>query len=99
MMFLLSLKLLVSSMAPQVREWVDSIVRDWDFTSIIPCHFTGPVKSSPAEFKRAFSFVYEEADVAASSASGGGFLSSLFGRRPEKVRPHKIALLLIYMNT
>jgi hypothetical protein len=35
-------------------------VRDWNFNKVIPAHFAGPVKTNPAEFKRAFSFVYED---------------------------------------
>ena len=95
-----------STLTLQVRNWVDSIVQDWAFTSIIPCHFAGPIKTSPAEFKRAFAFAYEdeaaEAAAAPSSSSSrqqapAGFLAgmaALFGGRPAKVSwPSALTLL------
>lgn len=54
------LKTLVFSTTPDAtREWVDDIVGSWDFTSVVPAHFSAPVRATPAEFKAAFSFVYE----------------------------------------
>ncbi|EFN58377.1 hypothetical protein CHLNCDRAFT_140272 [Chlorella variabilis] len=64
------LKTLVFSTTPEVtRTWVDSICRDWAFTSIIPAHFTAPIRAGPTEFKAAFSFVYEP-QLSAEQASG-----------------------------
>lgn len=67
-----------------VREWVDTIVADWQFTSVIPAHFDAPVRTNPAEFKRAFAFAYEDLEeevVAPPPAPAGpaGFLAKLFG--------------------
>lgn len=73
----------------QVRRWVDSIVADWNFNRVIPCHFAAPMRTSPAEFKRAFAFVYEDeeqaqaqAEAAPEPAAGGpaGFLAALVGK-------------------
>ena len=74
---------------------MDSIVKDWAFTTVIPCHFSGPVKASPADFKRAFTFAYE--DVTSSEEAGAedagegpavgifSTITALFGKRKEKV--------------
>lgn len=52
---------LVYSKTPiSIREWVDSIIRDWKFTTIIPAHFAAPVRAGPADFKRAFAFAYQD---------------------------------------
>lgn len=67
----------------QVRDWVDDIVSSWNFNKVIPAHMIAPVRTSPAEFKRAFTFAYEgveeEEEQAAPAAGPVGFLSSLFG--------------------
>jgi hypothetical protein len=70
------LKTLVFSTEPDAsREWIDSICRDWKFTSIIPAHFQAPIKAGPAEFKSAFGFLYE----GQKQKNAGGFLGGLFG--------------------
>lgn len=73
--------LVYSKVPAAVREWVDEIVRDWNFQRIIPCHFAAPVKAGPAEFKRAFAFVYDdvEEEAAATPAPTGpaGIIASL----------------------
>ncbi|KAL4432811.1 hypothetical protein ABPG77_008137 [Micractinium sp. CCAP 211/92] len=54
------LKTLVFSTTPEkTREWVDDICAGWDFTAIVPAHFSAPVRATPADFKAAFSFAYE----------------------------------------
>ncbi|MGD1867587.1 MAG: DUF4336 domain-containing protein [Phormidesmis sp.] len=40
----------------QVLAWADKIAQ-WDFEQVIPCHFSAPVKASPAEFRQAFDFL------------------------------------------
>ena len=40
----------------QVLAWVDKIAR-WDFTQVIPCHFSAPVAATSDEFYRAFEFL------------------------------------------
>ncbi|XP_052730498.1 F-box/kelch-repeat protein At3g23880-like [Vigna angularis] len=42
-----------------VREWVDSISRDWRFKRIIPAHFAGPISASRSDFRAAFAFLDE----------------------------------------
>jgi len=74
------LKTLVFSTEPEIsREWIDSICRDWKFTSIIPAHFQAPIKAGPAEFKAAFGFLYEKQGKQQKSANAGGFLGGLLG--------------------
>ena len=41
----------------QVKLWVNSIVSEWRFKRIIPCHFAAPIKASPSDFKAAFAFL------------------------------------------
>lgn len=41
----------------RVKEWVDRVVHRWDFTQIIPAHFTAPVQATPYEFQRVFRFL------------------------------------------
>lgn len=43
----------------QVREWVDSISRDWRFKRIIPAHFAAPISASRSDFRAAFAFLDE----------------------------------------
>jgi hypothetical protein len=51
---------LVYSKIPRaVTRWVDGITSEWRFERVVPCHFEGPVKAGPAEFREAFDFCYE----------------------------------------
>uniref|UniRef100_A0A7N0SW89 T4P13.26 protein n=1 Tax=Kalanchoe fedtschenkoi TaxID=63787 RepID=A0A7N0SW89_KALFE len=51
-------KTLVFNKVPEkVRDWIDSIARDWKFTRIIPAHFAAPIKASRADFLAAFGFL------------------------------------------
>ena len=43
-----------------VREWVDYIATQWKFTQIIPCHFAGPIKAGPRDFRQAFDWLESE---------------------------------------
>ncbi|KAL2564124.1 hypothetical protein AAZV13_19G024100 [Glycine max] len=53
-------KTLVFSKVPEkVREWVDSISRDWRFKRIIPAHFAAPISASRSDFRAAFAFLDE----------------------------------------
>lgn len=90
---------LVYSKVPKaVTEWVDSICTDWSFRQIIPCHFEAPLKAGPAEFRRAFTFAYQQLEeagalppppspqpiaAAADGGSAGGFLSGLLRSLPK----------------
>ncbi|CAN1322547.1 hypothetical protein LINPERPRIM_LOCUS32428 [Linum perenne] len=52
------IKTLVFSKVPEkVRDWIDSIARDWRFKRIIPAHFAAPVNVSRSEFLAAFGFL------------------------------------------
>lgn len=77
------------SRALQTKRWVDDIVSSWDFTSVIPCHFAGPVPSSPQAVKTAFAFAFEGAERAAPAKAGGlfGFVGSLFRAAPVNAQP------------
>ncbi|KAJ7000881.1 hypothetical protein NC653_011369 [Populus alba x Populus x berolinensis] len=51
-------KTLVFSKVPEkIRDWIDSIVRDWKFKRIIPAHFAAPINSGRSEFLAAFAFL------------------------------------------
>ncbi|GJW18337.1 lysine--tRNA ligase [Tanacetum coccineum] len=41
----------------EVRDWIDSIARDWKFKRIIPSHFAAPVNASRSDFLAAFGFL------------------------------------------
>jgi hypothetical protein len=76
------LKTLVFTTEPELsRQWVDSICRDWAFTRIVPAHFQAPVRAGPADFKAAFSFLYEGENSAETPAGRllGGLFGGLFG--------------------
>lgn len=40
-----------------MKEWVDSIRRDWRFKRIIPAHFAAPIAADGRDLKIAFSFL------------------------------------------
>ncbi|KAL6961237.1 hypothetical protein U1Q18_039001 [Sarracenia purpurea var. burkii] len=51
-------KTLVFSKVPEkVRDWIDSISRDWRFKRIIPAHFAAPINASRSDFIAAFAFL------------------------------------------
>ncbi|CAH1437594.1 unnamed protein product [Lactuca virosa] len=51
-------KTLVFSKVPEkVRDWIDSISRDWRFKRIIPAHFAAPVNANRSDFVAAFAFL------------------------------------------
>ncbi|MEM9945292.1 MAG: DUF4336 domain-containing protein [Cyanobacteria bacterium P01_D01_bin.36] len=51
------LQTLIFNRGPKaVLEWADKI-EQWDFEQVLPCHFSAPVKATPAEFRRAFDFL------------------------------------------
>ena len=54
------LKTLVFSTEPELsREWIEDITGSWNFTQIIPAHFSAPIPAGPKDLKRAFGFLYE----------------------------------------
>ena len=51
------LQTLILNRAPEeTLVWADRVA-DWNFSQIIPCHFDAPVKTSPQEFRQAFTFL------------------------------------------
>ncbi|KAI4389269.1 hypothetical protein MLD38_001509 [Melastoma candidum] len=51
-------KTLVFSKVPEkVRDWIDSIARDWRFKRIIPAHFAAPINAGRTDFLAAFAFL------------------------------------------
>lgn len=52
------IKTLVFSKVPEkVKDWIDSITRDWRFKRIIPAHFAAPVNAGRSDFLAAFGFL------------------------------------------
>lgn len=51
-------KTLVFSKEPdRVKDWVDQIIKDWKFKSIIPCHFSAPIAAQGRDLRIAFEFL------------------------------------------
>ena len=51
------LQTLILNRAPKATiDWANTVAA-WDFERIIPCHFSAPVATTPAEFRRAFNFL------------------------------------------
>lgn len=59
--------LLLNRHPRQVIAWAERVAA-WDFTQMVPAHFAGPVAATPAEFRRAFTFL-EKAPQRAPPAS------------------------------
>lgn len=83
------LKTLVFSTEPDLsREWIDDICNSWNFTKIIPAHFSAPITAGPKDLKRAFYFLYDS-DATKASATPASFLSGIlnpsFGRSTEAI--------------
>lgn len=56
-------RILVFDRIPKaVTTWIDEVEEDWNFTSIIPCHFAGPMKAKPGDLSSAFAFSYNAAE-------------------------------------
>ncbi|GMH33802.1 hypothetical protein BSKO_01636 [Bryopsis sp. KO-2023] len=72
------IRILVYSRIPKsVTKWIDEIESDWDFTSVIPCHFAGPVKARPGDLSQAFAFSYIAAGTKPRVGGGGGIFGFL----------------------
>jgi len=41
----------------KVREYVDRVSSNWDFETVVPAHWAGPVNATPAQFREAFRFL------------------------------------------
>jgi Domain of unknown function (DUF4336) len=54
------LQILILPQGPrEVIEWADKIAT-WDFQQIISCHFDAPIKTTPEQFRQAFSFLEQQ---------------------------------------
>lgn len=42
----------------KVQDWVNE-VSSWGFQQILPCHFAGPVRAGPSEFREAFDYLLQ----------------------------------------
>ncbi|MDJ0679316.1 MAG: DUF4336 domain-containing protein [Xenococcaceae cyanobacterium MO_167.B52] len=57
------LQTLILNRAPKATlMWADKIAQ-WDFNQIIPCHFDAPIYAQPQEFRQAFAFLENNAEV------------------------------------
>lgn len=79
------LKTLVFSTEPELsKDWIEDICSSWNFTQIIPAHFTAPIPAGPNDLRRAFGFLYEgkgknaSSSPPASSNPAQAFFDSLF---------------------
>lgn len=45
----------------RVKEWVNRVASRWDFVQIIPAHFDAPIAATPEDFRRAFTFLDDDA--------------------------------------
>ena len=51
------LQTLILNRSPQeVLQWAKAIA-NWNFNTIIPCHFTAPITANPQQFRQAFTFL------------------------------------------
>ena len=51
------LQTLILNRAPEATlDWADTVA-SWDFSRVIPCHFSAPVSASGTEFRAAFDFL------------------------------------------
>lgn len=89
------IKTLVFSKVPEkVMLWVDSIVSDWRFKRIIPCHFAAPISASPSDFKAAFAFLNEFVRDKKRTSSAFQFsLSTLLGKAASYFPPDDMKTL------
>ncbi|MEO0770256.1 MAG: DUF4336 domain-containing protein [Cyanobacteria bacterium J06649_4] len=62
------LQTLIFNRGPKaVLDWAEQISK-WNFEQVLPCHFSAPVKATPAEFREAFRFLESP-----NSSSWSGF--------------------------
>lgn len=89
------IKTLVFSKVPEkVKFWVDSIVSDWRFKRIIPCHFAAPIAASPSDFKAAFAFLNEFVNEEKGALPAFQFsLSTLLGKAASYFPPDDMKTL------
>lgn len=61
------LQTLILNRGPQeTLDWAYRVAR-WEFSQIIPCHFTAPIVAGPAEFRQAFAFLEQPLDAPATA--------------------------------
>lgn len=56
------LQTLILNRAPKTTlQWADTITQ-WDFNTIIPCHFAAPITATPQQFRQAFAFLENDSE-------------------------------------
>lgn len=66
-------KIIMNREPNQVLDWADS-VSEWDFKRVIPSHMENDVTSTPADFRRAFSFLESDNPPGPKPTEGDFFL-------------------------
>ena len=75
------LKTLVFSTEPELsKEWIEDICSSWNFTQIIPAHFTAPIPAGPNDLRRVREHGEQVEQVEHVEQIGGG------GRVPRRRR-------------
>ncbi|KAK3282331.1 hypothetical protein CYMTET_9926 [Cymbomonas tetramitiformis] len=62
----------------KVQDWVNE-VSSWGFQQILPCHFAGPVRAGPREFREAFDYLLQPEQQSRKGLFGGSG-TELFAR-------------------
>lgn len=75
-------KTLVFSKEPErVKDWVNRIIKDWKFKSIIPCHFSAPIPADGRDLRIAFNFLDELLPEVENKSPAFGFsLATIFSK-------------------
>ena len=86
--------LVVSRAKREVADWIKRLCK-YPFTSIIPAHFSAPIKATPRDLREAYSFLLDEMSSSSSSsntARGPFDLSSLFKGTLAQPKPKGVQL-------
>ncbi|KAK4733700.1 hypothetical protein R3W88_007961 [Solanum pinnatisectum] len=87
-------KTLVFSKVPEkVRDWIDSIVRDWKFKRIIPAHFAAPINTSSSDLLAAFGFLDDLLGERVTRPSLSLLFTSLLGKAASYFPPDDMRTL------
>lgn len=86
-----------------VLEWVDKLCTRFDFKVILPCHLEAKIQASPADFRAAFDFLYDQPDRAFLNADLAALLDAeaslvetgeIYPRPARPPAPNPLQLLL-----
>lgn len=71
---------------------MDEIASEWNFQSIIPAHYSAPIKARPADFRSAFDFLDGLVGGAVVKPQGvRGVFGSIFGIFRRKSQESEVA--------